>query len=72
LFCYFAGPYGSGWYRAGSFKNDPNLFAIAMSGFGMNADTARSREAGFRHHLLKPFRTAELDRVLAEASSQLV
>src|SRR4051812_1476817 len=30
-------------------------YAIAMSGFGMNSDRAKSVAAGFRHHLLKPF-----------------
>ena len=27
---------------------------IAVSGYGQEADRARSREAGFDHHLVKP------------------
>jgi len=34
--------------------------AIALSGFGMEADIARSREAGFSEHLTKP---VDLDRL---------
>src|SRR5688572_22209539 len=44
-------PDGAGWelLERGTHKRPP--FSIAMSGFGMNADSARSRAAGFRHHL---------------------
>jgi hypothetical protein len=35
----------------------------------MNADRARSRAAGYRHHLIKPFMPDELDSILAEASA---
>jgi len=62
-------PDGTGWdllERAGPL---PHTFAIAMSGFGMNADSDRSRAAGFRHHLLKPFKPEELDRILQEAAA---
>lgn len=48
------------------------LFAIAMSGFGMNADHLRSQQAGYRHHLLKPFEPAELNAMLEEAARGLV
>jgi CheY-like chemotaxis protein len=46
-------------------------YAIAMSGFGMNADRAKSNAAGFRHHLLKPFDIDDLDEILKEASREL-
>jgi YesN/AraC family two-component response regulator len=42
-----------------------------MSGFGMNADSARSMAAGYRHHLLKPFKTDELDKILEEAGASV-
>lgn len=42
-----------------------------MSGFNTPADLLRSKEAGFRHHLLKPFLPAELDAALKEAASEL-
>ncbi len=35
----------------------------------MGADSARSRAAGYRHHLLKPFKVSELSAILAEVSS---
>jgi CheY-like chemotaxis protein len=46
-------------------------YAIAMSGFGMNADRAKSEAAGYRHHLLKPFNPDELDVMLEEAGREL-
>jgi CheY-like chemotaxis protein len=69
LICDIGLPDGTGWDLIK--KAPKGLFAIAMSGFGMNADSVRSRAAGFRHHLLKPFKAAELDRFLAEAAAEL-
>ena len=60
-------PDGTGWELLEEAKPSRPIFAIAMSGFGMNADNARSRQAGYRHHLLKPFKIAELDKILKEA-----
>jgi CheY-like chemotaxis protein len=37
-----------------------------MSGRNSPADRARSREAGFQHHLMKPFLPDELDSVLSQ------
>jgi CheY-like chemotaxis protein len=62
-------PDGSGWELLEKLPASPALFAVAMSGFGMNADRARSRTAGYRHHLIKPFMPDELDSILAEASA---
>ncbi len=70
VICDIGLPDGSGWQLAEQLKTHPHIYAVAMSGFGQNADSARSRDAGFRHHLLKPFRAAELDKVLAEAASE--
>jgi len=62
-------PDGTGWELLQRAQLPPEVFSIAMSGFGMNADSERSRKAGFRYHLLKPFKTEELDKILAEAAS---
>jgi CheY-like chemotaxis protein len=62
-------PDGTGWELLDRAGPMPHTFAIAMSGFGMNADSDRSRAAGFRHHLLKPFKPDELDRILWEAAA---
>ena len=66
-------PDGDGWKLLHTLttKGQAPRYAIAMSGFGMNADHKRSEEAGFRHHLLKPFRPNEFDALLKEATSEL-
>lgn len=70
LLCDIGLPDGTGWELLESAPRSRRLFAIAMSGFGMNADNGRSRTAGYRHHLVKPFKLAELDKLLAEAAQQ--
>jgi CheY-like chemotaxis protein len=35
---------------------------IAMSGYGMDEDLRRSREAGFSDHIVKPANAAQLER----------
>lgn len=62
-------PDGSGWELLEQLPSAPGLFAVAMSGFGMNADRSRSRAVGYRHHLIKPFMPDELDSILTEASA---
>ena len=42
------------------------IVGIALSGYGMEEDIARSQRAGFRQHLTKPVRVQLLDRALAE------
>ena len=69
LICDIGLPDGTGWELLQ--KLPRKVFAVAMSGFGMNADAAKSKAAGFRYHLLKPFKAAELDKILAEASAEL-
>ncbi len=56
-------PDGDGWelLRQVQAQSARPLFAVAMSGFGLNADHVRSKDAGYRHHLLKPFAPAELN-----------
>jgi two-component system CheB/CheR fusion protein len=62
-------PDGSGWDLLKDSSAPRGIFAIAMSGLGMSADSVRSREAGYQHHLLKPFKMDELDALLLEAAS---
>jgi DNA-binding response OmpR family regulator len=69
VICDIGLPDGSGWQLLENRPEKGELFAVAMSGFGKNADNTRSRAAGFRYHLLKPFRAAELDKILAEAQA---
>ena len=66
-------PDGTGWELLHQVRVQGGrpIFAIAMSGFGLNADHLRSREAGYRHHLLKPFEPGELEAMLGEAAREL-
>jgi CheY-like chemotaxis protein len=40
---------------------------VALSGFGSEADRAKSRAAGFDRHMLKPFDLADLEAMVAFA-----
>ena len=42
----------------------PSILGVAISGYGMDADLARSSEAGFSSHLTKPISIDALDRAL--------
>lgn len=44
----------------------PDLTGIALSGYGMEEDIARSRAAGFSAHLIKPINASDLDQTIAE------
>ena len=44
------------------------VFGIALTGFGMEADIRRSREVGFRHHLVKPIDLNKLDALIQESA----
>ncbi len=44
---------------------------IALTGYGMEEDIARSRQAGFATHLTKPVRVQALDAALATAANSL-
>lgn len=45
---------------------DPPPVIIAITGYGQDDDRKRSSEAGFAHHLTKPFEARVLERLLAE------
>jgi two-component system CheB/CheR fusion protein len=40
---------------------------VAITGFGLDADRRRSREAGFDHHLVKPVEPELLRALLEDA-----
>jgi two-component system CheB/CheR fusion protein len=64
-------PDGDGWELLQQARFIHPVFAVAMSGFGMNSDRDRSKQAGYRHHLLKPLDIDQLDAILAEAAEAL-
>ena len=43
------------------------LLGIALTGFGMEQDIRRSRDAGFQHHLVKPIDLNKLDALIQES-----
>ncbi len=44
----------------------PGLTGIALSGYGMEGDLARSRHAGFAIHLIKPIQIGDLEQAIAD------
>ena len=64
-------PDGSGWDLLRQAKFNRPVYAIAMTGFGKTTDRIKSKAAGFRHHLLKPFDRDEFDTVLEAAAKEL-
>lgn len=64
-------PDGDGWELIQRAKLPPSVYAIAMSGFGMGNDHKKSKAAGYRRHLVKPFDPLELDQALEEAMANL-
>jgi two-component system CheB/CheR fusion protein len=62
-------PDGDGWELLEKLKKSGRpypAFAIAVSGYGSPSDKEKSKAAGFRHHLLKPFEPDVLVELLAE------
>jgi PAS domain S-box-containing protein len=62
-------PDGTGYEIIKQAKQRYPVKAIALTGFGMDADLVRSKAAGFDFHLTKPVDFAELRTVLGEISS---
>lgn len=62
-------PDGSGTDLIRHMHPPPTIGAIAMSGFAMEQDLLRSRDAGFHSHLTKPVEFATLERAIAEVSN---
>jgi CheY-like chemotaxis protein len=64
-------PDGNGWELIQEIENLRPTYAIAISGYGLKADRARSAESGFRHHLVKPILFHKLNTLLEEATAEL-
>ncbi len=59
-----------GYELAARLRDDPDvtvLVTIALTGYGQRSDRARSREAGFTAHLVKPVDIDQLDALIREA-----
>ena len=62
-------PDGSGLDLMPQLKARYRLKGIALSGFGMEEDVARSHQAGFAAHLVKPVDSAQLEQALQRVVS---
>jgi CheY-like chemotaxis protein len=59
-------PDGNGYELMREFRERYGLVGIALTGYGMEDDIVRSRQAGFARHLTKPIRIQHLDVALDE------
>jgi CheY-like chemotaxis protein len=64
-------PDGTGWDLLASGCVPPGRYAVAMSGCGSESDQAQSKAVGFKAHLVKPMRLADVENVLAEARAAM-
>ncbi len=64
-------PDGSGLDLMIELRGRYGLEGIAVSGYGMEEDFRRSREAGFREHLVKPVTLDQLTSAIARAAEAL-
>jgi PAS domain S-box-containing protein len=63
-------PDGTGCELMRQMRERRPLKGIAMSGYGMEEDVRRSREAGFSEHLVKPVDISSLERAILNLVSQ--
>jgi two-component system CheB/CheR fusion protein len=61
-------PDGNGIDLMVRLSNDHGLRGIALSGYGMAEDLARTEQAGFLAHLVKPINFQQLHRVLEQVA----
>jgi CheY-like chemotaxis protein len=59
-------PDGNGIDLMLQLSNDYGLRGIALTGYGMAEDVARTEQAGFLAHLVKPINFDQLHRVLEQ------
>jgi CheY-like chemotaxis protein len=60
----------NGWDLMKQLRPHTGAYAIAMSGYGDEADVQRSLAAGYQHHLVKPFVPATLEEALRNVESR--
>jgi CheY-like chemotaxis protein len=63
-------PDGDGWELMRRLQLPRPIYAVAISGYGMSSDRARSRSVGYRHHLVKPYGVERLPEILEEAANE--
>jgi DNA-binding response OmpR family regulator len=58
-------PDGNGCELMSELRGSQGLSGIALTGYGMENDIARTREAGFATHLIKPLSVQSLEKAIA-------
>ena len=61
-------PDGDGWTLMETLRAKHPIVGIAMSGYGTQADIAKSEAAGFLEHLVKPMTGDELENAINRAA----
>ena len=64
----------NGYQVAQRIRQEPNLkntVLVALTGYGQEADRQTALEAGFNHHLVKPARLEQLQKILATVSEKV-
>ena len=62
-------PDGSGIDLVQKLQSTRPVIGIALTGFGMEDDIRKGREAGFHHHLVKPIDLNRLDLLIQESAN---
>jgi HAMP domain-containing protein/signal transduction histidine kinase len=62
-------PDGNGIDLMQTLQSTRPVLGIALTGFGMEDDVRKSREAGFQHHLVKPIDLNKLDLLIQESAA---
>jgi signal transduction histidine kinase len=65
-------PDGSGIDLMRTLQSTRPVFGIALTGFGMEDDARKCREAGFQYHLVKPIDLNKLDLLIQESAAAMV
>jgi len=68
IVCDLGLPDGTGLDLMRSIQNRRPIPALALSGYGMEEDLQKCKEAGFRAHLLKPVKIDQLRQILGQIS----
>ncbi len=66
IICDIGLPDGTGWELLEKLRPRGPVRAIAVSGYGMNADVEKSREVGFAAHLTKPIDFQRLETLIVQ------
>lgn len=63
-------PDGTGYELISKLKAKFGLRGIALTGYGMEQDITRAKDAGFIAHLIKPVRIDALEKILSEVCAE--